>query len=356
MEALRGAPPNLLAITAQVEHKDFVTISADLKRVYFLVFPSSKMGHEPDSWLELHSRQFERSCAMTEKQDAIIFRSPEPSAFESPRWQAVRLGLRRADNYFGALAMVLLYCMWVVVCVVLCFVLIPFTLSGKQGAFEKALTPVALYCFALPMALTAATTRAVKFFSRLLWCAIPESLAATLLALGSVAGRLAVLAGTMYLWHAHAPYPQLLLLPPAFICSGLAWLGLVADWAFIRTLRRDFLPRADPIIPSNDSGRVVETPTEERVTDPVKKSVFTRDFDPGTWLKSRFPRAHILVTWVLMPAAYVAVSSLADNGDFQAIPKAILRLAVIAPLLIQVLWSPGIRFEVARGGSWLVRA
>jgi hypothetical protein len=42
-----------------------------------------------------------------------------------------------------------------------------------------------------------------------------------------------------------------------------------------------------------------------------------------------------------LPLAYVAVSSLADNGNPQAIPNAILRLAVIAPAILQIFWIPG---------------
>jgi hypothetical protein len=250
-------------------------------------------------------------------------------------------GLRLANSHLGIIAMGLFYVLWVLICVVLCFVLIPFAVSGKSDTFNNAVNSVVRYAFLLPLALLGATTWAVKLYSRFLWCAIPEPLTATLFACVSVAGRLSVLVGAGFLWIWGGPFGQGLLRPEAVACAGVAWLGLIADWAFIRTLRLEFPLEEEAARPYSGSRSVAGDAFEQRVTEPTKKIVFTRQVDLGAWFKSRFPRAHKLVVWVLAPVFYVAVSSLADNGDPRAIPQAIFRMAVIAPLILQVFWIPG---------------
>jgi len=202
------------------------------------------------------------------------------------------------------------------------------------------MNPVALYGYLLPMALLAAATWAVKLFSRLLWCGIPEPPTATFLAVASVAGRLSVLVALGYIWISGRPFGERLLLPGTIACAGIAWLGLVADSGFIRTLRRDFMMAPDPAQASYKLDNLVKDTTKsEDVSERNKKTVLTRDL--GEWFKERFPRGYKIVTWILLPVTYVAVSSLADNGNPQAIPNAILRLAVIAPAMLQVFWIPG---------------
>jgi hypothetical protein len=51
------------------------------------------------------------------------------------------------------------------------------------------------------------------------------------------------------------------------------------------------------------------------------------------------------VVWILFPLGYVTVSSLADNGDLRAVPEAILRLAVIAPVILQTFWIPSYKLH-----------
>jgi len=276
------------------------------------------------------------------KQLAMIAGSHEPAEFEGTRWKAVRLGLRLANSFLGVLAIVRFYLIWGLIGLILCVVLIPFAVLGKMNAFNNVMNPAALYGFVLPLGLMAATTWAVKLFSRLLWCRIPEPLTATLLAYASVAGRVSVLFAFGYIWLSGGPFGKGLLLPETIACSGIAWLGLVAEWRFIRILCRDFIPAPDPALTSDESDNPVENATEaEGVTDETRESIFTRNFDFGEWLKRRFPKAHKFVVWILLPVAYVAVSSLADNGNLQAIPHAILRLAVITPAFLQIFWIPG---------------
>jgi hypothetical protein len=69
-----------------------------------------------------------------------------------------------------------------------------------------------------------------------------------------------------------------------------------------------------------------------------RKSIMTEDI--GDWFKARFPKLYKVMSWIILPLAYVAVSSLADNGNIQAIPAAILRYIVIAPAFIQIFWTP----------------
>jgi hypothetical protein len=270
----------------------------------------------------------------------MIYRSLEATEFGGPRWQAVRFGLRLASSWFGAFAIGLFYLLWVLIGFALCFVLIPFTILGKADAFNHAVNQVGLYGFLLPIGLMVATTWAVKLFSRLLWCAIPEPLAAALLAFASLGGRLSVLVGATYLWIWREPFGQALLRAEVVVCSAAAWLGLAADWVFIRSLRKEFLPDEDSARPTEKFETAAEIVDEERVTEPRKKSVFTRQFDPGAWLKSRFPRTHKFFVWILAPVAYVTISSLADNGDPHAIPQAIFRLGVVSPVILQVFWTP----------------
>ena len=271
---------------------------------------------------------------------AMILDSREPIRFEGARWKAVRLGLRLAKSWLGVGLIARFYLIWCLIGLLLCFVFIPFALLGKMDVFNQVMNPVALYGYLLPMALLAAATWAVRLFSRLLWCGIPEPLTATFLAFASVAGRLSVLFALGHMWISGGPFGKGLLLPGTIACSGIAWLGLVADLGFIRSLRRDFIAAPDPALTSVKLDHAAEEATESKgVTDRSKKAVFTRDL--GEWFKERFPRAYQVVTWILLPVAYVAVSSLADDGNPQAIPNAILRLAVIAPVILQIFWIPG---------------
>jgi hypothetical protein len=189
------------------------------------------------------------------------------------------------------------------------------------------------------MAVLVAATWAVKFFSRLLWCAIPEPLMATFLALASVIGRLCVVIGVVYLWLRGGTWGKGLVLPEVVACSGIAWLGLVVEWGFIRTLQHEFIPSANPAQSSSEMDNAKEDAAEvERVTEPQKESIFRRNL--SEWCKSRFPNGYKLVVWILFPLGCVAVSSLADNGDPRAVPVAILKFAVIAPVILQTFWIP----------------
>jgi hypothetical protein len=251
----------------------------------------------------------------------------------------VQRGLRLANSYLGAVLIAWFYALWALIGLILCFVFIFMAIMGKADDFEKGLNSIALYCLVAPMALMAAATWAVKLFSRLLWCAIPEPLTATFLALASVLGRLCVVIGAVYLWLRGGPWGKGLLLPEVVACSGIAWLGLVAEWGFIRTLQHEFIPTANPAQSSDERDNVQENAGEdERVTEPHKESVLRRDL--GGWFKSRFPKGYKLVVWILLPVGYVTVSSLASNGDPRAVPEAILRLAVIAPIILQTFWIP----------------
>jgi hypothetical protein len=257
----------------------------------------------------------------------------------------VRLGLRLADSYLGVWVIALFHALWVLIGLILCFVLIAFAVLGKADAFRNALNPVALYGYVLPLALMAATTWAVKLFSRLLWCCIPEPVTATFLALASVVGRLSVLFALGYVRLSGGAFGKGLLLPATIACSGVAWLCLVAEWRFIRILQRDSIPAADPAPSPEVLEKAVENETRaEGVTGRHKKNILTRDV--GEWFKSRFPRGHKFVGWVLLPLAYVTASALGDKGDLEAVPEAILRLAVIAPAFLQAFWVPG--GEIAR--------
>jgi hypothetical protein len=260
--------------------------------------------------------------------------------FEGSRWKTLRLGLRLANSWLGIGLIARFYLIWGLLGLLLCFVLVPFAVLGKMDAFNHVMNPIALYGYVLPMALMAATTWAVKLFSRLLWCGIREPRTAVFLALASVAGRLSLLLALGYVWLSGGPFGKGLLLPGTIACAGIAWLGLAADWGFIRTLRRHFIPPTAPALPSDPLNKAAEDATEaDGATNRNKKTVFTRDL--GEWFKARFPRGYKIVVWILLPLAYVTVSSLADDGNVQAIPGAILRLAVIAPPILQVFWIPG---------------
>ena len=161
--------------------------------------------------------------------------------FQGNRWKAVRFGLRLANSFLGLGAMTGLYLLWCVIGLILCFVLAAFAFAGKFDTFTAALNPFALYGYVLPMVVIAAATWVQKFGSRLLWCAIPGSLSATILALAAVAGRVAVLAAGLSLALSSEPLAKGLLEPQRVACAGVAWLGLVAEWGFLRILNRDLV-------------------------------------------------------------------------------------------------------------------
>ena len=256
----------------------------------------------------------------------------------------MRLGLRLANSYLGIGVIIWIYALWLLIGLVLGLVIISFALLGQPDIFKDALNSFALYGFVLPMALTAAITWAVKLFSRFLWCAISEPLTAKLLALVSVTGRLSVLLALAHMWLSVGPFGKGLLLPETIACAGIGWLGLVAEWRFIRTLRRAFIPATDPAQFSEDLDDPGANATEaDGAAEHHKKSLLTRDL--GEWFQSRFPGLHKLVAWIVLPIAYAIASSLAENGNLQAVPDTILRFVVIAPAVLQVFWIPGMEID-----------
>ena len=233
----------------------------------------------------------------------MIAGSHERAEFEDARWKAVRLGLRLANSHVGLLALARFYLIWGLIGLILCVILIPFAVLGNMKAFEAALNPIALYGYVLPLALMAAATWAVKLFSRLLWCGIPKPRMAALLAVASVAGRLSVLVASGYVWLSEGPFGKGLLLPETIACSGIAWLGLAAEWGFIRTLRRDFIPTPDPAQSPDEFDTTAEDATGAAdTTGQKKKSAFRRDV--GEWFKERFPRGYKFAVWILLPLAF----------------------------------------------------
>jgi len=220
----------------------------------------------------------------------------ECTELEGPRWKAVLLGLRLGSSYhLGVGAIGCSYTLWCLIGFILGVVFIPFALLGKMDAFVDALNPgVVLYGFLLPMALIAATTWAVKLFSRLLWCAVPERAMATFLAFVSAAGRLAVLSAIVYLWLWGGPFGKGLLLPETVVCSGIAWFGLAAEWGFIRTLRREFIA-----MPFEEPKIVMEETAKPK--------------DSDEWLRRRYPRAYVFV-WECFPWMGVTAMPPSDSG------------------------------------------
>jgi hypothetical protein len=150
-------------------------------------------------------------------------------------------------------------------------------------------------------------------------------------------GRLSVIALFLnWFRHLSRPFSSHLLGPETITCSAIAWLCLIADWGFLRILCGKFLRPNDPLYSPPKMARVEAAP--EQGNKARRKSIMTEDI--GDWFKARFPKLYKVMSWIILPLAYVAVSSLADNGNIQAIPAAILRYIVIAPAFIQIFWTP----------------
>jgi hypothetical protein len=256
------------------------------------------------------------------------------------RWSAVARGLRLANSRLGAGTMGMFYALWGLIGIGLSLALLVAAACGVVDNFRRAMEPVALYGFILPLALMTASTWIVKLCARFLWCAIPAPPTAAALACAAVVGRLAVLTGAVCLWAWHRPVGEGLLRPQVLACSAVAWLGLATEWGFIRLLRR--FPHAAPGSPrpAFDSEVAEATGPEPDSAQQVKGSVWTRRFDPGTWCARRFPTAYRPFGWVMLPLVGVAAASLAESGDLQSLPAALLRLAVAGPALLQPFWVP----------------
>jgi hypothetical protein len=262
--------------------------------------------------------------------------SGQPTATEK-RWKSVQLGLRLANNYFGGAAFIVIYVLWLVIALVLGVALLPFTLKGKVDFEKDVLNPFALYGFVWPIGLTMAAIWTAKLVSRLLWCRIPGPPSAGVFAIASVVGRLSVVAGFLnWFWHFSGPRGKQLLTSETIACSVIAWLCLVGDWGFLRILRGRFLPAVPSVYSPPEMARVEAAP--EQKNEAPGKNILTEDV--GNWFKARFPKVHKVTSWIILPLAYIAVSSLADNGNIQAIPAAILRLIIIAPAMLQAFWTP----------------
>jgi len=268
---------------------------------------------------------------------------------DGTRWKAVLLGLRLANSHLGVFAFGCIYLLWGILLGVIVFLLlIPFALLDKMDAFGDVVGSIIFYGYVLPLVLIFASTWAVKLFARLLWCGVPEPVMATLLAFVSAAGRLCVLLAVGYLCLRGGPFGKGPLLPEVIVCSGIAWLGLVAEWGFIRTLRRHLNPIPDSaMLPAESNGTAEGSSGPDDVVNHTNGSPSKRDLgespfkrDLGERFRSRFPRGHKFIAWILLPIAYVAFSSLADEGNFRAVPIAVVRLAIIAPVILQVFWIP----------------
>lgn len=279
--------------------------------------------------------------AESKKPPAMISSVQESARFTGVRWQAFRLGLRLAQSQLGPGAIICFYGLWCLLGLILCLVFIPYAVWGKVDTFTKALNPVALYCYLLPMALMAAITWAVKLASRLLWCGIPEPRSARWLACAAVAGRLAFLGGILKLQPWAGPLDQGLLVSGTLAVCGLAWLGLLAEWGFMQTLRRAFISGSDPARPPAELKSEVENAGQDHVAGTTKKNLFTRQLHPGEWFERRFPVSYQVALWIILPLGYIMFRSMADSGGLQTVPQAILRWAVILSAIFQIFWLPG---------------
>ena len=93
-------------------------------------------------------------------------------------------------------------------------------------------------------------------------------------------------------------------------------------------------------VDSDEAEYSAEELSEESASGQNKKSLLTREFHPDDWLRKRFPKVRQVLVWIVLPLGYVTVSSMAENGDPQAIPAALLRYAVVFPAALQIFWIP----------------
>ena len=163
-------------------------------------------------------------------------------------------------------------------------------------------------------------------------------------------GRISVLIGAVLFSRSHTTVIQGLLLPQLIACSGIAWLGLLSELGFVRTLQSEWGPGHPSINEMKNGGPAAEPePVSEVPTRQAGKSVLTRDV--GEWFAGRFPKIHrhwVQVSWFVVPLLYVVASSLADNGSPEPAIAAVLRLMVVAPALLQVFWvqSKGLEYLI----------
>jgi hypothetical protein len=278
-----------------------------------------------------------------DKQRTKVACSQELDTLAAPRWKAVRRGLSLTTSYFGVIAFIWIYAIWLLIAAILGLVVMPFAIRGKVDFLNDILNPFALYGFVWPVALTLAAMWTVKLFSRFLWCRIPQPSMARFLALASVAGRLSTLFALGWVWRSSEPFGKRLLLPETVVLSGIAWLCLIAEWGFMRVLEYHFIGPAQPgVAPSETDKAVANATGAAESAEPRRKGLLKRDV--GEEFKRRFPKVRSFfsrISWILLLLASVISASMADSGNIHAVPAAILRLAVIAPVILQTFWIPG---------------
>src|SRR5678815_1344289 len=104
-----------------------------------------------------------------------MFMVSSGQTFYSSRWDLVRQAIRLGNHSLLLnLGIILVYGLWCIIGLVLCFVFISFLIAGSAPAFERLMNPIALYGFLMPLALLALTSWCLMLVVRLLWCAIPE--------------------------------------------------------------------------------------------------------------------------------------------------------------------------------------
>jgi len=268
-------------------------------------------------------------------------RPNEPTALEGTPGKAVLLGLR-LDKGYPAVAFSCFYALGFLIFVIVFFVSILLVLLGKiDGIFDEA-NPVLLYSCLLPITSFTLGTWVVKLVSRVLWCAVQVPRTATILAVVSLLARLAVLFAVGYLWLSGVPFGKGLFLPGIVACAAFAWIGLVAEWRFIVTLRRHFVPTPDPHMSCHESENVVDDANKpEGVTDGNEKSNFTGNFVARFNKLAAGRPGDVFILLVIAYAILGIAYAILVSGTFQDLLAGIVIVVVTAPVLLQLFPAPG---------------
>ncbi len=249
------------------------------------------------------------------------------------RWDIVRRGLHLARRFiYLNTAMGLFYGLWALIGMLLCVVYLGYVFAGKSDVFDRALEPFARYGLALPLGVLFVSSWLVKFYCRVLWCAVPEPLSATIFAGLAVFGRVATIYLALQFWLLRS---HILDMPPRsdiLVSVIFAWLGLASEWLFIRALPTLIVPTEPASVNNSDE----EEEGEDSSTAEEKPKSFW-NINLNDWFAKRFPRMTNVMSWIFFPILLIV--SYAGRYD-KSLAESVFTMSLTGLGIVQVLWTP----------------
>lgn len=250
------------------------------------------------------------------------------SSLTSGRWRTVALGLRLAKSGLGA---IVIGCSFGLVMFGGIFAILALLVLVGSDSLEDPRVTGVFGLIGILIALVAVSTLLSKFSARLLWCAVPDLPVARLLAYTSVVGRTVILGVIIYICcyaYLGDPVRELIRSPAMLPWSLAGWLGLGAEWGYLRALRQHLRREDSSPCPPADTTQPLPRITRELPGDPEhpKKNILFRE--PGPYI--------LLILGFILES----LDTWFQRGPTGLLSSALFMTAV-TPAFLQLFWLGG---------------